>query len=444
MSVTTISPAKRVEGELRVPGDKSISHRALMVAAAGTGDCTIRGLGTARDVSSTLSVLRPLADVIGPDLPAVEVEGSASSGSSWEILVRGRTVGSWKNPGRTLDCGNSGTTIRTLLGLLAACDFQATLDGDESLRTRPMERIAEPLRRMGAAVSTTDAGTPPITIRGGQLQGVEHRLPVPSAQIKTALLFAGLHAEGETVVAGGGASRDHTERLLRYLGCSVDGSVDRLIVKSTHIQNVEVLDIPGDLSSAAFLLVAAALLPGSDLRVTGVGVNPTRAGILDVLRRFGARVDLEDGSEACGEPRATVRVRAGDRRALHIGAAGVPAMIDELPLVAILGAFADGETVIEGAAELRVKESDRIATTAAGLAALGVPVRTSPDGMVVTGNGRTGGGVVDSGGDHRIAMGFAVAGLAADAEVTIRGWDAVGVSYPSFASNLASILVPNG
>jgi 3-phosphoshikimate 1-carboxyvinyltransferase len=205
-----------------------------------------------------------------------------------------------------------------------------------------------------------------------------------------------------------------------------------------------VLDIPGDLSSAAFLLVAAALLPGSDLRVTGVGVNPTRAGILDALRRFGAQVDLEDGSEACGEPRATIRVRAGDRRALHIGAADVPAMIDELPLVAILGAFAEGETVIEGAAELRVKESDRIATTAAGLAALGVPVRTSPDGVVVTGNGRAGGGVVDSGGDHRIAMGFAVAGLGADAEVTIRGWDAVGVSYPSFASSLASILVPIG
>lgn len=438
-----VAPTKRITGEIRVPGDKSISHRALMIAAAGRGDCVLRGLSTARDVASTLAVMRRLSDVIGPDLPSLEVEGSADQGSHWEIMVRGRGIEAWRNPGQVLDCGNSGTTMRTLLGLLAACPFQSTLDGDPSLRRRPMERIAEPLRLMGATVTTSEHGTAPVVIRGSSLRGIQYQLPVPSAQIKTALIFAGMHADGETIVSGGASSRDHTERMLRYLNASIDGDPDRLIIKSTQLQNAEAIDIPGDLSSAAFLLVAAALTPGSDLAVRGLGVNRTRAGILRVLDSFGAHVTLEDETERCGEPVATVRVRAGDRRPLHIGASDVPALIDELPLVALLGAFAEGETMIEGAAELRVKESDRIATTAAGLAALGTPVRTQPDGMVISGTGRVGGGVVEAGGDHRIAMTFAVAGAAAEAPVTIRGWEAVAVSYPSFDRALASISEPS-
>ncbi|HVL89829.1 MAG TPA: 3-phosphoshikimate 1-carboxyvinyltransferase [Actinomycetota bacterium] len=434
-------PAERVEGDLAVPGDKSISHRALMIAAAGHGDCTLIGLSSAHDVASTLGAIRHLADVLGPDLPSLEVEGLAHSGSHWEIMVRGRGIEAWRNPGRTLDCGNSGTTMRSLLGLLAACNFQATLDGDDSLRRRPMERVAAPLRRMGASITTGAAGRPPVVIRGSVLTGIDHELPVASAQVKTALLFAGLHAEGETTVRGGGASRDHTERMLRHLGVDITGSPNHLVVKSTQIQNAESLNIPGDLSSGAFLLVAAAIRPGSDLRVRNVGLNPTRTGILEVLRSYGADVRIEDEAEVCGEPRGTVRIISGDRRPLHIDAHHVPALIDELPLVAILGAFAEGPTVIEGAAELRVKESDRIAATAAGLEALGVRVETAPDGLTVTGDGRAAGGVVDSAGDHRIAMAFSAAAIGADEPVTIRHWEAVDISYPSFGADLDSIAV---
>lgn len=314
MAEHTVRPAERVEGDLAVPGDKSISHRALMIAAAGHGDCTLIGLSSAHDVASTLGAIRHLADVLGPDLPSLEVEGLAHSGSHWEIMVRGRGIEAWRNPGRTLDCGNSGTTMRSLLGLLAACNFQATLDGDDSLRRRPMERVAAPLRRMGASITTGAAGRPPVVIRGSVLTGIDHELPVASAQVKTALLFAGLHAEGETTVRGGGASRDHTERMLRHLGVDITGSPNHLVVKSTQIQNAESLNIPGDLSSGAFLLVAAAIRPGSDLRVRNVGLNPTRTGILEVLRSYGADVRIEDEAEVCGEPRGTVRIISGDRR----------------------------------------------------------------------------------------------------------------------------------
>lgn len=437
----TVAPAKRVEGDLAVPGDKSISHRALMVAAAGHGDCTIHGLSSAHDVGSTLTAIRRVADVVGPDLPSVEVESSAHSGSDWKIMVRGRGVEGWRNPGKILNCGNSGTTIRTMLGLLAACDFQATLDGDESLRRRPMERVAAPLREMGATITTDTGGRPPVVVRGGSLTGIDYRLEAASAQVKTALLFAGLHAEGNTTIRGGGRSRDHTERLLRALGIQIDGSPDQLIIKSTQIQNSESLDVPGDLSSAAFLLVAAAIRSGSDLRIRNVGLNPTRAGILEVLRDYGALVEIEDEHELCGEPRGTVHIVAGDRRPLHIQGERIPAIIDELPLVAILGAFADGTTVIEDAAELRLKESDRIATTAAGLDALGVQVETAPDGMTVTGGGRVAGGAVHSAGDHRIAMAFSVAALGADEPVTIGDWEAVDVSYPSFGADLDTIAI---
>lgn len=442
MSKHTIHPAGTVEGSLRVSGDKSISHRALMIAAAGHGDCRIRGLSEASDVRTTISALRLVSDLLGPDISKVEGEGLPSQGSDWEILARGRGLSAWRNPGRVLDCGNSGTTMRTLLGLLAGCPFQATLDGDDSLRRRPMDRIAVPLSAMGATI-TTEGGMPPVVIRGGQLKGIDYELPVASAQVKTALLFAGLQAVGQTTLTGRIASRDHTERLLGYLGVPIDTSNERLVIKSTDIQNAELISIPGDMSSAAFLLVAAAITPGSDVTIQDVGVNPTRTGILQILRRYGADVTIQNQTVECGEPRGTVRVRGGDRRALTVGPDEVPATIDELPLVAVLGAYADGETRIEGAAELRLKESDRIRTTAAGLAALGVRAQATDDGLIVLGGLPPTGGTVAAEGDHRIAMAFAVAALGAAGPVTIEGWEAVAVSYPRFLSDLTA-LAPSG
>jgi 3-phosphoshikimate 1-carboxyvinyltransferase len=303
-----------------------------------------------------------------------------------------------------------------------------------------MRRVIDPLRRMGARIEASGPDElMPVTIDGGALAGIDYRSPVASAQIKTSLMLAGLQAEGRTSIEEPSSSRDHSERLLEYLGVSIERSTHRVVVKSTNIQNASSLSVPGDLSSAAFLLVAAAILPGSELTVEGVGLNRTRTGILDALRRFGAEVLEEDMQEESGEPRGRVTVRAGDRLPVTLAGDEVVRAIDELPLVAVLGAFAQGDTVIADAAELRVKESDRIATVAAGLETLGVRVTTTPDGMIVHGPANLRGGDVDSAGDHRIAMAMAVAALGADGPTTITGWDAVAVSYPGFQADLESL-----
>lgn len=294
---------------------------------------------------------------------------------------------------------------------------------------------------MGAGIEGPGGGDRlPLVIRGGPLTGIEHRLAVASAQVKTALILAGLQAAGETRISEPHPSRDHTERLLAHLGVQIDRDINQLVVRSTNIRNVSSLSIPGDLSSAAFLLVAGSLLPGSEVRVEEVGLNPTRTGILDVLRSFGADVRVADARESCGEPRGTVVVRAGDRRPLTLGAEDVPRTLDELPLVAVLGALAEGETVIHGAAELRVKESDRISAIARGLAAMGARIDALPDGLAVHGPCRLRGASVDAGGDHRIAMALAVAALAAEGETSIEGWESVAVSYPEFERDLEALL----
>ena len=304
-----------------------------------------------------------------------------------------------------------------------------------------MLRVVEPLRAMGAIIEGEDqGGRLPLTISGGVLKGIRHVSPVASAQIKTCLVLAGLQATGETVIEEPAPSRDHTERMLGYLGVPIDASPNRVVVKSTNIQNASWLKVPGDLSSAAFLLVAAAIVPGSEVTIVDVGLNQTRSGIVDVLRRFGARIDITEERLVCGEPWGTITVRAGDRKAVSVSGPEIVRTVDELPLVAVLGAFAEGETVIADAAELRVKESDRIASTAAAIRALGGTVETTPDGMVVKGSGALSGGTADSAGDHRIAMASAVAGLAAAAPVEIRGWDAVAVSYPGFLSDLQDLI----
>jgi 3-phosphoshikimate 1-carboxyvinyltransferase len=304
-----------------------------------------------------------------------------------------------------------------------------------------MGRVVKPLQEMGAQISSQDGGEhAPLQVTGGPLSGRAHVLPVASAQVKSALLLAGLLADGETSVTEPAPSRDHTERLLRYLKVPVVSGRNQLIVKSTNIQNASVT-IPGDISSAAFLLVAAALLPGSEIAIEKVGVNPTRTGILEILRMFGARVEISDLEDESGEPRGTVRIRAGDRRPLDVSGDLTVAALDELPLIAVLGSAAEGETVVQDASELRVKESDRIAAIVEGLTLMGADIEGTPDGFVVRGPRQLLGGAVDAAGDHRIAMALAIAALTAEGETTISGWDSVGISYPGFERDLEHLVV---
>jgi 3-phosphoshikimate 1-carboxyvinyltransferase len=441
MSRQILRPARRVLGTLRVPGDKSIGHRALIVSAIGQGTCHLRGLGPSLDLAATLDSIGRLGVRMVDSKSLVEGHEVSTRELVWEVLVEGRGWAGFRKPDEHLDCRNSGTTARLLLGVLAGRPFTATLDGDASLRRRPMLRVVEPLREMGAVIEGPQGGDRlPLRVRGGRLRGICHRMPVASAQVKSCLLLAGLQAAGETEIEVPAPSRDHTERLLRYLGAPLRQERNRLIVQSTDLHNASELSVPGDLSSAAYALAAAAILPGSEVRVDDVGLNPTRTGFLDVLRRFGATVQILGEREECGEPRGTVLVRAGDRRPVQVAGVEVPRAIDELPLVAVLGTVAEGETVIADAAELRVKESDRIATLAAALVAMGASVEVRPDGLVVRGPARLRGATVNAAGDHRIAMALAVAALAASGETVIEGWESVHVSYPRFLEDLERLV----
>jgi 3-phosphoshikimate 1-carboxyvinyltransferase len=437
-----IEPAGRLSGELRVPGDKSISHRALLISSVGEGECHIEGLSDSLDVGATRSVLASLGvQISSHSQPLVEAHKLSTRASDWEILVEGRGWNGLQPPPDVLECGNSGTTARSLIGVVAGRPFETSLDGDKSLKRRPMLRVVEPLRAMGALIDGGEGGGYlPLRVRGGDLAGIEHRSPVASAQIKTCLMLAGMQASGETAIEEPGTSRDHSERMLEYLGVSIERSPNRVVVKSTNIQNASSLSVPGDLSSAAFLLVGAAILPGSEVTVHDVGLNPTRTGILDVLERFGARVETSDLREVCGEPRGTVTVRAGDRRPVSIGGAEIVRTVDELPLVAVLGAYAEGDSILADAAELRVKESDRIASMASGLRAMGAQVDTTPDGLVVRGAGGLRGAAVDAAGDHRIAMALAIAGLGAEGPTQVSGWESVAISYPGFLPAVEDLL----
>jgi len=439
MSRQIIRPARRVAGSIRVPGDKSISHRALLIAGVGEGLCRISGLSDSEDVAATEGALASLGVAIDQTNSQVEVQKLSTQRLDREVLVAGEGWAGLKAPSAPIYCQNSGTTARTLLGVLAGRPITAILEGDDSLSARPMRRVIDPLVRMGATIESA-ANRLPVSIRGGDLKGVDFASPIASAQVKTAVLLAGLQAEGSTSVGEPAQSRDHTERLLEYIGVHIEKTADRLVVKATNIRNASSLSIPGDLSSAAFLLVAAAILPSSEATVLDVGVNPTRTGILNVLRAYGADVQITDQRTEAGEPVATVTVRAGDRRGVDVAGAQIVATVDELPLVAVLAAFAEGETTIRDAAELRVKESDRIATVAEGLRALGADVRAMDDGMTIQGGRPLTGADVRSHGDHRIAMALAVAALGATGETVIDGWEAVGVSYPGFLEDLESIV----
>jgi 3-phosphoshikimate 1-carboxyvinyltransferase len=407
-----------LHGDVVVPGDKSVSHRSMMLSAIAEGTSHIRGFLEGEDTRATAAVLAQLG---------VSIE----SPSAGERVVRGVGLHGLRGSSRPLDCGNAGTGMRLLTGLLAGQSFDSTLIGDESLSKRPMRRVTDPLAKMGAHIDTHD-GLPPLHVHGGKtLHGISYELPVASAQIKSALLLAGLYAKGSTEIIEPHPTRDYTERMLAAFGWPIEFSPGRARLEGGHRLTATDVVVPADFSSAAFFLVAASIVPRSIVRLPAVGLNPRRTGLLEALRLMGADVQIERQSESGGEKVGDLVVRHAPLHGIELPEALVPDMIDEFPALFVAAAVAKGRTIIRGAAELRVKESDRIATMAAGLRALGVRIEETPDGAIIDG-GAIEAGVVDSHGDHRIAMSFAAAGLVAKGEVVIRDCANVATSFPGF------------
>jgi 3-phosphoshikimate 1-carboxyvinyltransferase len=427
--MTRFEPSGPLRGSLRPPSDKSISHRAALLAAMGEGETQISDYLDAADTRSTLWALQEVGvpfehggadDYTSPTVKGIGLHGPKSA----EINV-----------------GNAGTLLRLLPGWLAGqVGKEWTFDGDESIRRRPVDRIAIPLAEMGADLTAREGRLPPLQMRGAPLHGITYEMPIASAQVKSCLLFAGLLADGETRVVEPLPSRDHTERMLRAAGASIERDGDAVVVQPAEQLEPPSITVPADISSAAFFIVAALLVERSEVVLEEVNVNPTRTGLLTILERMGATIERPDEREVGGEPIATLRVRSTPLRATDVGGAEIPLAIDELPLVALAACFAEGTTTIRDAEELRRKESDRIQTVTAALRALGGKVEPTEDGMVVEGTGGLRGGTIDSHGDHRIAMLGAVAGLASKEGVEVGGMDAAAVSYPEFEADLASLL----
>jgi len=408
-----------LHGRLRVPGDKSISHRAIMLGSIAEGISEINGFLEGEDALATLQAFRAMGVRIdGPDNGRVKIHG---------VGLRGL-----KAPNAPLYLGNSGTSMRLLAGLLAAQPFDVTLTGDESLSKRPMNRVVEPLRQMGAVIETAPEGRPPLHIKGGQrLRGLDYRLPMASAQVKSCLLLAGLYADGVTQVTEPAPTRDHSECMLRGLGWPLEVQGQQITLQGGHSLRGSTIDIAADISSAAFFMVATSIAEGSDVLLEQVGINPTRDGVIRILRLMGADITLENPRKLCGEPVADIRVRSAKLHGIDIPEELVPLAIDEFPVLFIAAACASGRTVLRGAAELRVKESDRIQVMADGLQTLGVNAQPTEDGMIIQG-GALGGGEVWAHGDHRIAMSFAVAALKASSPIRIHDCANVATSFPNF------------
>ncbi|MBF8268864.1 MAG: aroA [Gammaproteobacteria bacterium] len=420
-----VKGAGPLQGHLRIPGDKSISHRALMLAAIAEGSTHVSGFLDGADTLATMQALQAMGVVVDRHGPH-------------ELTVHGVGLHGLQPPAGALYLGNSGTSVRLLSGLLAGQKFDTELTGDASLSRRPMRRVVEPLRQMQADIECTEAGTLPIHIRGGrQLTGITYTMPVASAQLKSALLLAGLYASGRTCVIEPAATRDHTERMLTHFGCRIE-QADKQICLSSQKLMARDIEVPADISSATFFLVAAAITAGSDLYLEKIGVNPTRHAVLEILQAMGADITLHNQQIRSGEPVADIRVRSGKLQGIAIPESLVPIAIDEFPAILIAAACASGTTRLSGAAELRVKESDRIQALASGLQALGIQVQTSTDGMLVEG-GKLSGGVVDSCTDHRIAMAFTVAGLVAAGPVTVQDCVNVNTSFPGFIDLLRQV-----
>lgn len=428
----TIQAASRLRGEITVPGDKSVSHRAVIFNGVGSGSALVTNFLPGEDCLSSIACLRALGVEIELDL------------ATRTVRVAGRGLHGLQEPDEILDAGNSGTTTRLLTGLLSGFPFLSIITGDASLRSRPMKRVIEPLKRMNASISgRKDDTLAPLAIRGGQLRGMHYALPVASAQLKSCLLLAALYAEDETVLTGLIDSRDHTERMLTAMGAPLTISAEALVMAGPA-QNLQAVDVavPGDISSAAFWLVAASAHPDADLTLREVGVNPTRTGLLDALGEMGADITVSNQRVIAGEPVADLRVKSARLRGTAVGGTLIPRLVDEVPALAVAALFAAGKSVVRDATELRVKETDRIATIATEFGKLGATIATQPDGLEISGQARRlTGGVADSRGDHRLAMSLAIAALLLPAgqSVQIINPDCADVSYPGFWEDLARV-----
>ena len=415
-----------MRGEIAVPGDKSISHRSIMLGSIARGVTTVRGFLRGEDNISTLNAFRAMGVEVSDDGETLRIEGKGLHGLA--------------EPTDILDCGNSGTSMRLMTGLLAGQRFFSVLTGDRYLRNRPMKRVLEPLGRMGGTIYGRAGGDrAPLAIVGRELSAISYASPVASAQVKSSIMLAGLYASGDTTITEPHVSRDHSERMFRYFGADIRLLPGGVLVRGgRELQGREIM-VPGDISSAAFFIVAALIVPGSELLIRGVGINPTRTGILDILSAMGADIELLDSREVSGEPVADLLVRGSRLRGIEIGGDVVPRAIDEFPVICVAAAMAEGRTVVREAAELRVKETDRIAAMAANLRKAGVDVLETEEGMEIEGSGRLAGGCFESFGDHRIAMSMLVAGLAAEGEITVNDVDCIATSFPNFFALLASV-----
>ena len=420
-TIFNVQPGGKLTGTIRVPGDKSISHRSIMLGSLAQGTTEVSGFLEGEDNISTLNAFRSMGvNIIGPDKGHVSIEGVGLHGL--------------KAPVDPLYLGNAGTSMRLLTGLLAAQNFDCVLTGDRSLSGRPMKRVTDPLAKMGAKVKTDDNGTPPLQITGKQkLNSIHYDMPVASAQVKSCLLLAGLYAEGKTCVKEPAPTRDHTERMLQGFGYPVYVQGNTVCINGGGNLKATAIDVPADISSAAFFLVGASIAEGSDLTLEHVGMNPTRDGVINILRQMGADISVSNEQQVGGEPVADIRVRSAKLHGIKIPEDQVPLAIDEFPAIFIAAACAKGETVLTGAKELRVKESDRIQVMADGLTILGLDARPTDDGMIIQG-GQIGSGTVESHGDHRIAMSFAMAALCANGAIRIRDCANVDTSFPGFAT----------
>ena len=418
-----ISPASAISGSLSLPGDKSISHRYALIGAIAEGDTRIINYSTGADCHSTLGCVRALG---------IEVEGAGT-----EFTIHGKGLDGLRAPAHDLDAGNSGSTIRMLSGILAGQSFPARIFGDESLSRRPMQRVMKPLGQMGARIGAREGQFPPLHIEGGKLRAIDYTLPVPSAQVKTCILFAGLYAEGQTTITEPVRSRDHTEIALREFGADLSVERRRITIAGRPRLEGRELVVPADLSSAAFFLVAALLVPGSQLSIQGVGLNPTRSALLDFLVGMGARIRVPNLESRSGELIGDLEVEYSALRGGTIEGGLTAALIDEIPVLAVLGAATEEGQTVHDAGELRIKETDRIRTMVDNLRRMGVEAEELPDGMVIPGRQKFHAAELDSCGDHRIAMACAVAALRGDGESVIQGADAASVSFPEFWDTLA-------
>ncbi len=420
-----VQPGGKLSANIKVPGDKSISHRSIMLGSLADGDVEVTGFLEGDDALATLNAFRAMGVVIeGPDTGCVLIHGVGMQGLH--------------PPEADLDLGNSGTSMRLLTGLMSGQDFDSVLTGDSSLSSRPMRRVTDPMTTMGAKIDTCDDGTSPLNISGNQtLKGISYEMPVASAQVKSCLLLAGLYAQGKTCVTEPAPTRDHTERMLRGMGYQVDINGSTVCIEGGGKLNAVNIEVPADISSAAFFLVGASIAQGSDLTLRQTGINPTRTGVIDILKLMGANIEVESKAMVCGEPVADIKVKYTSLKGIQIPESLVPLAIDEFPAIFIAAACAEGTTVLSGAEELRVKESDRIQVMADGLETLGIKVEVKPDGIIIEG-GQFTGGCINSHGDHRIAMSFAMAALRATEVIEIEDCLNVNTSFPGFVELAAS------